>query len=543
MKILMTLIILYSGFSLERAVLSLTGASDLSEIPEEEFERYSHLAAHPLRLNSATRSALLSCGILSSYQVETLLDYRRRHGDILSVTELSVVNGFAGEIAYALSPFLDFSPGNGQADGKLHLDGLEVVAGGGSKISEGEVTGQWRARSNIEAYGSNYGFGAAIGAKSPWSSRFLPPEYIGWNVHANAGKWLTEAVAGCFNLRFGQGLLIWSGSLFNSYDNPASLMRRPSGIVPYKGWSPSYAMKGVCARMDFGAFSISPFAVWDKTMEYGGNVSWNHANGEIGASARISDESRGCSIDFQQTLGGVVLYGEACLADNSPAVLLGATVPAGSFNIGARALWSGEEHNATSALSYISENRKHSVNLGTSASYVPDKRSLSIKMQCRYSASVSEMICLTTKGTAALKDKRKYGLRQDVSWDNGRISAGARADAVHCVGTSVMLCADFGGKGQAGKLEWSANIQSGAFLVDNWDDRIYVYMKDLPGNFSVPALYGRGWWINAYAKMVTPHRLNICLRVMYSAYPWAREGDLHKKPALNAGLQLSWKLF
>ena len=542
----MALIILYSGFTLEKAILTLSGASDISELAEEEFERYSHLAAHPLKLNSCTRSALIGCGILSSYQVETLLDYRHRHGDILSVTELSVVNGFAGEIAQALSPFVDFSPGIGTDNGKLRIDAMEAITGGGVKVNEGEPNGQWRARSNFEALGGRYGFGAAIGTKSPWSGKLSPPDGIGWNVHANAGKWLTEAVVGCFNLRFGQGLLMWSGSVFNSYDNPASLMKRPSGIVPYKGWSPSYAMKGIGARMDFGHFSISPFATLgnkDNTMEYGGNVSWNHANGEIGATVRISDESRGYSLDFQQTVRGTVLYGEACITGKSPSVLFGATVPYGNFNTGLRVLWSDKEHNVTSALSYVSPSRKHSVNSGITASYAPDRKTLGIKAQCHYSASLSDRTSLATRGTVSLKDKRKYSLRQELSWDNGVLSAGVRADAAYCISIALMTCADFGYKAQAGTVKLSADIQAGAFLVDNWDDRIYVYMKDLPGSFSVPALYGRGWWVNTYAKVTTAHRLSACLRVMYSAYPWAREVDLHKKPALNAGLQLSWKLF
>ena len=38
----------------------------------------------------------------------------------------------------------------------------------------------------------------------------------------------------------------------------------------------------------------------------------------------------------------------------------------------------------------------------------------------------------------------------------------------------------------------SAYLRGTLFVVDNWDDRIYSYERDAPGNFTVPAYYGRG---------------------------------------------------
>ncbi|MCQ2166804.1 MAG: hypothetical protein MJY49_05195 [Bacteroidales bacterium] len=548
MKILLILFVLFTQFSLEKAVLTLTGAADISEISEEEFERYRTLAARPLAVNRCSRSALVKCGILSAYQVESLLKYRSEHGDILSATQLSTVGGFAGETANALSPFIDFSQGKGNADVKLHLEDVEAVAGGGLKIAEAKPAYQWRARTSVEAESGNYGFGAAMGAKSSWSGRLSPPETPGWNLHANAGRWLTSFVAGCFNVRLGQGLLMWTGSTFDSYATPSALMKKPSGIIPYKGWSPSYSLKGGGARMDFGDFSIMPFVSFGNAVEYGGHLSWNHRNGEIGASTLFSNEMQGYSLDFQHTVRGCVLYGEACIKKEagqplSPSVLAGTNFPAGLFIMGLRALWSRTRHNATAALSFNSQDRKHSLNLGTTAEYSPEKRTLGIKARCEYSTSLSDKLSIATKGGASLKDKARYTLRQDVSWDNGCLSAGVRADAAYSVRTAVSISTELGYKARESSTPWAVILQSGAFLVDNWDDRIYVYMKDLPGNFSVPALYGRGWWANVCAKVTAVRRLDLCIRLMYSAYPWAREADLHKKPALNAGLQVSWKLF
>ncbi|MCR5841156.1 MAG: hypothetical protein K6G86_03665, partial [Bacteroidales bacterium] len=45
------------------ALLFLTGASCIEELSEEEIQRYQSLAAHPLDLNRAPRSRLLSSGL------------------------------------------------------------------------------------------------------------------------------------------------------------------------------------------------------------------------------------------------------------------------------------------------------------------------------------------------------------------------------------------------------------------------------------------------------------------------------------------------
>ena len=49
------------------AMLALSGAGSPEELSEYEAERFSHYAEHPLELNLASRSRLLSSGLLSAY--------------------------------------------------------------------------------------------------------------------------------------------------------------------------------------------------------------------------------------------------------------------------------------------------------------------------------------------------------------------------------------------------------------------------------------------------------------------------------------------
>ena len=41
------------------------------------------------------------------------------------------------------------------------------------------------------------------------------------------------------------------------------------------------------------------------------------------------------------------------------------------------------------------------------------------------------------------------------------------------------------------RAKFNAYFRWTVYKVDNWDDRIYVYERDLPGMFTSPAAYGR----------------------------------------------------
>ena len=66
----------------------------------------------------------------------------------------------------------------------------------------------------------------------------------------------------------------------------------------------------------------------------------------------------------------------------------------------------------------------------------------------------------------------------------------------------------------------SCYLRGGIFKVDHWDDRIYVYERDAPGSFSVPARYGRGWNASAYAAWHIGRRHSLWLRCETVQYPW-----------------------
>ena len=68
-------------------------------------------------------------------------------------------------------------------------------------------------------------------------------------------------------------------------------------------------------------------------------------------------------------------------------------------------------------------------------------------------------------------------------------------------------------------------------MVDDWDDRIYAYERDAPGSFSVPAYYGRGYWLALTAGWKISRGFRLYFRGAYQDYPWLRPSETEKKPA------------
>ena len=73
--LLLLLFALISGPDYYDALLFLAGAGTIEELSEEDMERYDNLAKHPIDINNASRSKLLSCGLFTRFQVASIVEY------------------------------------------------------------------------------------------------------------------------------------------------------------------------------------------------------------------------------------------------------------------------------------------------------------------------------------------------------------------------------------------------------------------------------------------------------------------------------------
>ena len=335
----------------EDAVLLLCGAGTLEELSEDEWERYRHLADHPLDLNACTRSAMLSSGLFSPFQAASLLDRRMRDGDILSYTELGYTDGFTPELARALSHFVVLcsrNPPGKPSVPQLHASLLlRTSCSGSSSVPAARVALQTAAAhstsgANSTASGKNpsaatssfasgkndpfsgsaaFGIKTAVSlegrldafwsARKSYSDRTFGPGTISLAIY---GKSIPGRILlGDYSARFGQGLLLWSGFSIAGFSSVQSFRRNASGLSASSSFTRT--LHGIGLDLALGRSTIS--AVWSTPVQSTNPrllaLNYNHIfrTSSTGATL-LADPGRlyAASIDFRAGLPRLSLSGE-----------------------------------------------------------------------------------------------------------------------------------------------------------------------------------------------------------------------------------------
>ena len=527
------------------AVLYLTGASAAEELGEDVLERFEALASRPLRLNTAPEARLVSSGLLSRYQAASVTDYRRNYGDILSVAELALLDGFGEGTARALAPFVSFEtqapPGRSSLEkGRVKTEALMRASLSASE-GEGSVGSALKLRTGDEER-----WLVSAAAKQAPGGALWPPGALSASAAVYGRRLPFTAVLGDFNARFGQGLLLWSGFSLSGVQSAAAMDRHPSGLSPAWTLSPDAVHRGAAVDLAIGRFVLSAF--WSAGKCAGVNLTWLARSGQLGVTA--IDAGR-ASLDWRWSLGKWDLFGELagdavgrCCAFVSggawnPAyqVRLAASVRgypsafdgslAGALRSSTR---SSDESGAAIALDY------KDFKLTSDAAYHPGKGTAQYKTVVKYALQLSERL------TAGLRAVSRYRPADPHPWRNELRAEAALAGPA---GLSLKGCA---AACRSAETSWLTYLESGyvkessdgkislylrgtAFKVDRWEDRIYIYERDVPGSFSVPAFYGRGCSAAAVASVKRRH-IALHARAGLTAYP----GMGGKKPG-KAGLK------
>ena len=461
----------------ESAMLYLSGASCFEELPQDELERYQSLSEHPLDLNLAGRARLVSTGLFSQYQAASLIDYRSRSGDILSFSELGLVDGFSPELAEALKPFVTLRTNSAPGTRRKLRISQSVTAGG--SVRSGSL------------YTAKVKYAAELGdrAEFRWTSRttYSEPEFRPGTFSAAyyGRRFLGKIVLGHFSARFGQGLALWSGFSMSGYSSAASFRKNGGGIAVTGSATPE--LLGVAADWNLGAFALTT-AYSFSGRRIIGNLTWTSRNLTLGATVTES----AASVDWRLSLPDVGIFGELC-SDYS-----------GRFRGAGGLIWIPEY------------GRKFA-------------------LQARWHDAV---LSPKLRWSGRLRPSEEFPLRNDLRADleaqwRGWTAAG-RFNALWCENFGWLWYAQAGRRTE----HFTLSVRGGIFRIDRWNDRIYVYQQDAPGNFNVPAFYGRGWNLSLYAAVHLGRHHSIWLRLECVQYPW---NLTPKQGRLECRLQYRWR--
>lgn len=512
-------------FVLLQAILVITGASSMDELDETTVERFDYFAVHPLNINAASAAKLVSSGLFSSYQAASILEYRSRTGDIVSVAELSAVDGIGQRYADALREYVAFDMS--RPVGTPGSDSLRISHN--LTVRTQCRTDDWKLSG-----GFKYSVGVGNNAGLFWASRItrternpgpgiISGEYFGRH-------W--QFVAGDFGMRLGQGLLVWSGFSMSGVGSAAALSRNASGL--YASHSSSPMFRGAGASFSYGEWTGTAAFAWPFAAL--GCVRCRFGRMDAGLNVCLANGNPGVSGDFRIGFNGWSLFGE-CAWCGAPAAAAGVyIVPAYGTVLSVQLRYLPTGYSAVCAGPVSSTGRKKD-EYGISAAFQSDGLSVTADASYKPSLEAGHFRLLSERSwrvplgpsaefepsvRAALrfhprdKDKWRGELRSDLGFSAGRLGATLRCHALWCTSLAWMTYVE-----ASFKSAFSAYLRAGLFRVDNWNDRIYCYERDAPGNFNNQALYGRGWNASAFVSWKVNRVHSLYLRLSAVAYPWS----------------------
>ena len=496
------------------AVLHLSGAASVEELTESELERYQSLAERPLELNLASRSQLLSTGFFTPFQVESILDYIRSSGDILSTAELAAVPGIGLQMAKDLEFF--FVMNSSGLLGASKKGSLYADAQMRQSVRSGKWTSAMKASSTLD---SRYSARLAVKNETLTSASL-----------SYSGRTLSGLVVGSFSARFGQGLLMWSGFSLSGLSTVSAFSRNASGLAPCSTFSPESCFNGVAAAVDLGRSTISLAADFQGVQMLNLNHLWKRTSASL--TAVHSPEGYRASADLRTTLGKCTLLGEGALdlVGGGTAGLLGAVwnIAYGkksalllrAYSPSYSSPWAGAARSSTKV------SNEYAASVGVQLPWISATADAAwhpsggdwqykgiVNLQHSWGALTPSLKISTRYRPQAEKENLRTDIRFDLDGLWGELQAHLRVNALRFVSWGWLGYAEAGWKGDA-----SLWLRATVFDIGSWADRIYVYERDVPGSFNVPAYYGKGYSLALFAAWK-----ELRLRLATTRYPgWSK---------------------
>ncbi|MBR6858530.1 MAG: hypothetical protein IKM89_03905 [Bacteroidales bacterium] len=490
-----------------RAALFLTGADGPEELDDRFVEELESWRNRPLPLNRASRARLLESGLLTSYQVATLEEYRSVSGDVLSFAELELVDGFGKEAVAVLRPFLSLE--SARSPGVVVQDTLIFRHSAILRVTLKDVGAKYRLQA-----GRMEAAGAWKGQSATFYGLF----------RLRKGKILI----GDFNARYGQGLAFWSAFQLAGLSTLEAFSKRANGIAPAWSFNRTGTYRGLAWDYTGKHGQFALFGALDGTV--GAHAGWLGRSGQAGVTAT----PKRVSLDGRFGFRGVDLFGEAAWGGNAFAGLAGTLFPLGEHWKGALQLraipsaYSGKkngEYGAAAGLSYLSDSRTFKASVTIDGALLPKPESDTGRRQVKSTGllawTLSENWLLESRLVVRLRnyDSNRTDLRTDATWNRGTWTVKGRLNGVHDGGFGILGYLEGGWKPSRGAV-W---LRFTGFGTPSWQARIYCYERDAPGNFTSPAYYGTGFSAMAYAgwkKRLGKTDFKLYLR---GSYKWQKE--------------------
>ncbi len=277
---------------------------EIAENSDEEldyttlFDDLNYFLSNPVNLNNTSPEELQKLEILSDFQITNLLEYKNRYGNIYSIYELLLIDGFNKDIIEKIMPFItldnkktqNYSFRNALKYGnhQLFIRGQKILQ---TQKGFSEITDSALAKSiNSRYVGDNYKIYSrykyqyknkimwGITAEKDAGEIFLKntakdtvKNLLGdklnngfdfYSAHLQINKLgiFEKIVIGDFQTQFGQGLTTWSGISYGKSPYTINIKKKAKGLRKYSSTDENNFMRGLGTTIRIKDFDISLFA-------------------------------------------------------------------------------------------------------------------------------------------------------------------------------------------------------------------------------------------------------------------------------------------
>ncbi len=260
--------------TIERILENMTLQEQNDEIDYSSLlENLHEFLEHPLRINYADEENLGKLGLLNDFQVYSLMKYREKYGNFLTIYELQNVYGFDQQLAKTIAPFISFK--TNPFPGKMSVK--KFIKDGQNKIIV-KTTPPLPGHEKEESYLGNdmkllthYRFHSykklylGFTADKDGGEEFFKgsnskgfDHYSGY-IQLNEIGPFKKIMIGDYQAQFGQGLTLWSGfSLGNSLGG-VNIKKYPRGFYKHSSSLENEFFRGLSTTVEIGKFDLSVF--------------------------------------------------------------------------------------------------------------------------------------------------------------------------------------------------------------------------------------------------------------------------------------------
>lgn len=296
------------------AILEQVSSSENSFDLEQWQQHLEFLRESKIRINQYSRQDLQATGLFDVFTAHNIVQYRERYGAIRGPAELLLIKGFTREILRQIEDYIDYSEAQPFIWKKLlNYPRQELLW----RFQADDFLKETTAKYAGDALESRlrYHLKVASGLEFRYNGQKDPGEAygsLGFDHHAASLFYKGEAslrlfALGDYQIHFGQGLSLWSGSALEAVSFEAPFARFAHGPMPFAGNEENRFFRGTAFKMKRKAWQAFGFYSQRKldAREENGYLSpsssgYHRTETEILGKDRLALQSFGLSLGYER---------------------------------------------------------------------------------------------------------------------------------------------------------------------------------------------------------------------------------------------------